>query len=118
MHLSKVHWQSRGHGFDSHILHPEDQRVTMSKIVTLFFSARNEPRLRQGEFHGPGKQDKTNCIVLLEIRTLTNIFTNEFCQEMQLSWPERPDGNREGHRFDSNIIHLIINGLQYKIVTP
>jgi hypothetical protein len=30
-------WQSRGQGFDSLILHPENQRVTMSKIVTLFF---------------------------------------------------------------------------------
>jgi hypothetical protein len=39
-------WQSRGQGFDSLILHPEDQRVTMSKIVTLFFSARILPEER------------------------------------------------------------------------
>jgi hypothetical protein len=36
-------WQSRGHGFDSHILHPENQRVTMLKHCNSFFSARILP---------------------------------------------------------------------------
>jgi hypothetical protein len=36
-------WQSRGQGFDSDILHPEDQRVTDIKICDSFFSARILP---------------------------------------------------------------------------
>jgi len=36
-------WQSRGHGFDSHILHPENQRVTEVRICDSFLFARILP---------------------------------------------------------------------------
>jgi len=38
-----IHWQSKGHRFDSDILHPENQRVTEVKICDSFFSARFLP---------------------------------------------------------------------------
>jgi hypothetical protein len=46
-------WQSRGHGFDSDILHPVKERVTEVKICDSFFSARILPE-------DGGKQEKIN----------------------------------------------------------
>jgi hypothetical protein len=47
-------WQSRGQGFDSLILHPEDQRVTEVIICNSFLFARLLPdkRGKEGKFRG------------------------------------------------------------------
>ena len=46
-------WQSKGHRFDSDILHPEDQRVTRVKSGNSFLFARILPE-------DGGKQGKTD----------------------------------------------------------
>ena len=41
------YWQSKGQGFDSLILHPEDQRVTEVKICDSFLFARILPDYKE-----------------------------------------------------------------------